>query len=493
MAGLRLALMNLRLASRTRAALFFSFVFPLIFLFAYAGIFARGIPAVVAFLFGPVVVFQIISASFFGLGMQSVMLRERGSLRRYRLAPIGPGAMIVASLVANYLLLLPAVVLMFACGVFVFHMPARVNYWDLFVIITIGDFAFAGFGLTIGSLADTMQEASVYSNLAFFPLIFLSGATIPLAQLPHWLQRAAAFLPATYLVSAFQSVMPGNGSLTQHGLELAVLFVSGIFGLLLAAKLFRWEKEERIPTRRKLWAAVFAVPFLLTGIWMNANPATFASWDQVFQAITAAPRPHAAAPAGTAAPAAAAAPAPVATGPLGSVGDGFISDFDEGTTPDARFGAGWQVTTDAISGGRSQAEMRIVGGGAQGSRGALEISGVVRAGALQPWAGAGFFPGFEAFTPTDLSAFRALSFWAKGDGKAAAVVLFTTASGAKPAVVTFRPGQHWEKFIFPFSSFRGADPHGVEAIFFVAGGLGPFQFQIDSVRLLATEPHAGTR
>ncbi len=39
----------------------------------------------------------------------------------------------------------------------------------------------------------------------------------------------------------------------------------------VAAQLFRWEPEAKIPRNAKLWAAATALPFLLLGIWENGN------------------------------------------------------------------------------------------------------------------------------------------------------------------------------------------------------------------------------
>ncbi len=207
MAAIRMALLTIRLVLRTKVALFFTFVFPLIFLLVYAGLFAHGNPRDVAYVFGSVLTLNIMGSGFWGLGLQSVTQRERGSLRRYRLAPLGAGSVVLSNLVANYLLQLPTIGLLAFCAVVFFHMPFNIGWPTLFVLVTVGAFAFAGFGLIIASLANTMQEAQVYNNVAWLTLLFLSGATIPLPLLPHWIQRLAAFLPATYLVSSFQAVM----------------------------------------------------------------------------------------------------------------------------------------------------------------------------------------------------------------------------------------------------------------------------------------------
>ncbi len=286
MAALSITWNNIRLVTRTKTALFFTFIFPLIFLFAYAGIFAGGNPMTVAYFFGPVVVLQVMGSAFWGLGLQSVTQRERGSLRRFRLAPIGAGDMVMSSLLSNYLLLLPTVALLLFCAMIFFHMPLTISIPDLLILVTIGSFAFAGFGLTIGSIANTMQEAQVYNNAIWFPLLFLSGATIPLPVLPHWLQEVAAFLPATYLVDAFQGVMSTSEPLWAYWPELAALMISGIFGLLFAWKLFRWEKEERIPRSNKFLAATFIVPFLIIGAWMNARGNISSSFSKSYNLMT---------------------------------------------------------------------------------------------------------------------------------------------------------------------------------------------------------------
>ena len=73
MPTLRIALLTIRLVMRTKVALFFTFIFPLVFLFVYAVLIARGNPEVVAYVFGPVITLNIMGSGFWGLGMQSVM------------------------------------------------------------------------------------------------------------------------------------------------------------------------------------------------------------------------------------------------------------------------------------------------------------------------------------------------------------------------------------------------------------------------------------
>jgi hypothetical protein len=61
--------------------------------------------------------------------------------------------------------------------------------------------------------------------------------------------------------------------------------------------------------------------------------------------------------------------------PAGSE-SGSVSDFEEEKVS-AKFGSGWSVSTDAVAGGKSKAEMKVASEGAQGSRGSLLITGEV--------------------------------------------------------------------------------------------------------------------
>ena len=43
------------------------------------------------------------------------------------------------------------------------------------------------------------RRARSSSRLLYFPMLFLGGATFPIAVMPNWLQMVAQFIPTTYL------------------------------------------------------------------------------------------------------------------------------------------------------------------------------------------------------------------------------------------------------------------------------------------------------
>jgi hypothetical protein len=161
---------------------------------------------------------------------------------------------------------------------------------------------------------------------------------------------------------------------------------------------------------------------------------------------------------------------------------GLVSDFEE-SKPTVRFGSGWSVSTDAMIGGKSNAQFKIGPEGAAGSKGSLLVSGTVEGKAPSRWGGAMFSPGAMPMAPANLSAKQALSFWAKGDGKPTSIMLFFQANGFTPAMKRFEPGKEWKRYRFDLHDFDGCDGSGLMGIFF-GGSIepGPFSFQIDDVR-----------
>jgi len=175
-------------------------------------------------------------------------------------------------------------------------------------------------------------------------------------------------------------------------------------------------------------------------------------------------------------------PAPTEAETARAITSGRISDFD-GAEPSAGFGNGWQISTDTLMGGASEAKMVLVKPGAAGSAGALEVTGTIKSGSPFPWAGAMFFPASPPMSPANLSAFTELVFHARGDGREYQVMLFATRLGNAPATQPFPAGPEWRQHVMPLKAF-GLDGSDLRGILFSADAKqGGFRFAIDQVLL----------
>ncbi len=286
--------MRVQLTLRNKMFLFFSVIMPFGFFFLYAGVFARGIPLQVRYFLGPVIALTVMG-SFWGLSAALVMFREQGILRRFHVTPVSPSDMLASSVVANFVLTLPTVLIEFLFARTVFHVTQFGDLLSAFLLITIGTVSFASMGLVVASVTNTMQETQVINQIIWLPLIFLSGATIPLANLPQVVKRVGLFLPATYLVTGLQSAIFASFAPWSVDVLLALcsLAVWALLTFFLSAQLFRWEPESKIPRRAKLLAAATAIPFLLLGFWENKTNRTMAQAQAMFDSLSAPSKPDA--------------------------------------------------------------------------------------------------------------------------------------------------------------------------------------------------------
>ena len=280
-----LTVSRMRLAMRNRAFLFFSLLMPIAFLFIYAGIFGHGNRVAVPYLLAEVLALTVMG-SFWGLSVQLVTFREQGILRRFRITPVGASAMLASSLLSNYFMTLPTIVIEFFLSRWVFHMSGLGNLTSVFVLVTLGTISFASLGLIVASVTNTMQETQIINQIIWFVFLFISGATIPFPILPNIVQAVAVYLPATYLVSGLQRAMIDNASLATLGSYLASLIGCALIAFLIAAQLFRWDPEAKVPRRAKLWALSAIIPFFLLGAWETANGSLRSHAMKDLQSIT---------------------------------------------------------------------------------------------------------------------------------------------------------------------------------------------------------------
>ncbi len=263
--------MNLRLAFRERAVLFFNYVFPLIFFFAFGQFIGDGNAAAGAMLriVPMVIVIGILGSGLFGAGIRAVVERETGILRRYKVTPISPVPILAASMVTGWLLYLPSALLILALSHFVYGMPWPDRMWSLLLLISLACFAFRAIGLIVAAVANSVAESNVLIQILYMPMLLMSGATVPISSLPAGAQIAAQFLPASYLNTGVQRIMLKSEGLFANWPSVAGLAATAIIGGFIASKLFRWEKEEKLPRSSKAWVFAVLAPFLALGIYQT--------------------------------------------------------------------------------------------------------------------------------------------------------------------------------------------------------------------------------
>ena len=256
---------------RSKASLFWTLAFPLLFLFVFGFIFGGGRPEGVSYLLPGLLTISVMAGSLMGVAFRMIVAREAGVLRRLRVTPVTALAIVVAYGLVALALLVVTFLLQIGVAKAVWRVPIAGPATSLATVALAGFFAFVPLGLFVGSAARDMRTAPPLANLIFFPMMFLSGSAVPYAILPPWLQAVGRFLPATYLVEALQGVIVRNDPLARLSGPVGVLVLTGAVGVGMNALLFRWESTEPV-SRRKVLLALSALAVFLLLVAVLAPP-----------------------------------------------------------------------------------------------------------------------------------------------------------------------------------------------------------------------------
>ncbi len=314
-------LLGLRLAFRNRMALIYGFIFPLIFLGAYAALY-RHDEVPIALHLGELLTVTILGGACFGLPTTLVSEREKGVWRRYRLSPAPLWVLIAATLKTRFILILAAALLQIGLALSM-GMPFPAHPLGLLVAFALTAFAFMGLGMIIAALADNVPAVQALGQCIFLPMLIVGGVAVRLSALPDWALHLSTFLPGRYAVAAMQSNVAGQG-LGAVGFDLLALLLIGAAAMIAGLRLFRWDAGRQRRSRGDWGWLAFAL-----GVWglvgglaiaqgrVAASEAVLENVGSAADFVRPAPTVPAAAPPAApktepAAPAPPVAPAPIA-------------------------------------------------------------------------------------------------------------------------------------------------------------------------------------
>jgi len=244
----KLFVMQFKLYLREPVAFFFSLAYPTLLLLLFGFIYGNdpapefwgrnygtvdaSVPAYAGIIIGTV--------ALMGIPIDTSSSRENGVLRRYRATPLRPVVYLVASVAMYLSVALLGMLILILTGKFVFGLRFAGSWLSVLAAFILSALAFYAFGYLIASLTPTARVAQTIGMVIFFPMMFLSGAGMPLQMLPEGLRKVSEFLPLTYVVKLIQGLWFNDAWNT---LQLPVLILACILivGTVLAAKFFRWE------------------------------------------------------------------------------------------------------------------------------------------------------------------------------------------------------------------------------------------------------------
>lgn len=193
-----------------------------------------------AFLVPGLVGLNLLSTGLFSVGMVTVAYREKGKYRRLAVTPLPKWVFLGGQIMQRVTSVVAQTALLLVAARLGFGITNQGSYLLFTLLVVFGTATFIAMGFALSSFAATVETYGAVSNLAFFPMMLLSGVYFRLDNAPQWLQSAVSILPLSPFLRVLRSVFNDGATLEGHGAGLAVIGAWTILSFAFAVKRFKW-------------------------------------------------------------------------------------------------------------------------------------------------------------------------------------------------------------------------------------------------------------
>ena len=168
--------------------------------------------------------------------------KEDGTFRRLLIAPVQRYALLGGKLLAQFILTLAQLAVLFGIGYFAFHL--NVGSWPGLIALLIGaSFATTGLGILLVSVVKTRRQLNPIVTLVVLITSSIGGAWWPLFLEPQWMQNIAKLGVTAWAMEGLNGVMILGKDFLQIVPDVLGLFAYGIICFFIATRLFRFQEK----------------------------------------------------------------------------------------------------------------------------------------------------------------------------------------------------------------------------------------------------------
>ncbi len=243
---IQLTFFELKLFFRNYINVFFLLFFPTMMILLFGGIYGNE-PREIYNGYGmvdvsvPAYAGMIISVTgLMNLPLTLCEYREKKILKRFKATPISPEKVIIAQLGICLVMTTFGMIFLLIVAKLIYSLQTPGNIGGIFGVFFLSMLSIFSVGFLIAAIAPNMKAASAIANFVYFPMLFLTGATIPYEVLPKIMQKIAIFLPVTHVVKAMQGIWL-NYDFTEYRMNLIVLVIIAVIAYIVSLRIFRWE------------------------------------------------------------------------------------------------------------------------------------------------------------------------------------------------------------------------------------------------------------
>jgi ABC-2 type transport system permease protein len=201
---------SLRLFFRNPQAMFFSFLFPVLFMIALGFLFGdQGDGGQIRYLLPGIIGMSIMFSAISGTTGTMVKYRANGVFRKIATTPLTGFELNTSRTATGMLIVLLSTIVTLLMTWLVFGVMPAISIVSVLVLIT-GSVTFVCLGMVVAYLIEDTDSVNAITYVVIIPLILLSGSLFPVERLPGVLQFVSVFSPLTYLNDGLRNAMFGG-------------------------------------------------------------------------------------------------------------------------------------------------------------------------------------------------------------------------------------------------------------------------------------------
>jgi ABC-2 type transport system permease protein len=235
---------------RNPASVFFTLIFPLMFLVIFTVIFGNGhilvapgrTVRVATFYVPSISSFSVVTACYTNIAISLTFLRDSGALKRIHGSPLPVWSYMFARILHAIVMAVLLVIICAAFGALFYGATLPTSTLPAFAVtVVVGAAVFSILGVAMSAFVPNADAAPAVVNGTVLPLLFVSNVFIPLENPPQWLDIVGKIFPVRHFADALiNSFFQLSGSGLRVN-DLLVIAVWGAAGLVVALRFFQWE------------------------------------------------------------------------------------------------------------------------------------------------------------------------------------------------------------------------------------------------------------
>lgn len=184
------------------------------------------------------------------LSINLVKEKSQGTSVRARISPTPYFVHILGKTFTYLIICIIQFLLMVAVGIYLFpymDLPAfdvSGKMFQLIVVTLFSGLAAIGFGVLLGTIADTQEQSAPFGATSVVVLAAIGGIWVPVFLMPEFMQTVAKFSPMNWGLNAYYDIILRNSGITGIAKELALLFAFYI--AMVAISIFYERKQNAV-------------------------------------------------------------------------------------------------------------------------------------------------------------------------------------------------------------------------------------------------------